>query len=161
MKVLLLTVLFMPPVYLLILWIVASTGEYFVLYLGIAMTILVMFFVVAVPTCLMPLFNKFEPIEKNELQRDIFRLAKDVDYPVSKIEVVDGSTRSGHSNAFLYGFGKIKKIVLFDTLLRDHLGFTDEAKEKRKDELAKENEDSNTKIQAEEEEKEPELDENG
>jgi len=52
----------LPAIYYMILWIIASTGEYFILYLGIAMTILVLFFVVAAPTCLMPLFNKFEKI---------------------------------------------------------------------------------------------------
>ena len=125
------------PIYAMILWIIASTGDLFVVYLGVSMTVVVLLFVVAAPTCLMPLFNKFDKIQKNLLRRDIFRLAKDVEYPLSKIEVVDGSTRSSHSNAFQYGFGKIKKIVIFDTLLRDHLGFTDEAKENRKDELNK------------------------
>lgn len=99
-KVALLMLFLLPAIYYMILWIIASTGEYFILYLGIAMTILVLFFVVAAPTCLMPLFNKFEKIQKNLLRRDIYRLAKDVDYPLSKIEVIDGSTRSSHSNAF-------------------------------------------------------------
>lgn len=125
------------------------------------MTVVVLLFVVAAPTCLMPLFNKFEKIKKNLLRRDIYRLANEVDYPLSKIEIVDGSTRSSHSNAFQYGFGKIKKIVVFDTLLKDHLGFTDEAKEARKDELKTEG-DSNT-VQAEEDDaaKEPLLGEDG
>lgn len=53
-------VVLLPLIYFMILWIIASTGQYFVLYLGVAMTVVVVLFVVAVPTCLMPLFNKFE-----------------------------------------------------------------------------------------------------
>jgi len=59
-------------------------------------------------------------------------LAEECKYPVSKIEVCDGSKRSGHSNAYQYGFGKIKKIVLFDTLLDQHLGKA-EGKSKERD----------------------------
>jgi hypothetical protein len=61
-KVALLTLFLLPLLYYMILWIIASTGEYFVLYLGISMTVVVLLFVVAAPTCLMPLFNKFEKI---------------------------------------------------------------------------------------------------
>lgn len=59
-KVTLLMVVLLPLIYFMILCIIASTGQYFVLYLGVAMTVVVVLFVVAVPTCLMPLFNKFE-----------------------------------------------------------------------------------------------------
>lgn len=45
---------------------------------------------------------------------------------------MNGSNRSDHSNAFQYGFGKVKKIVIFDTILKQHLGITDEAKKKQK-----------------------------
>ena len=63
------------------------------------------------------MFYRFDPLEENQLKTDIERLATDLAFPLKKLEVIDGSTRSNHSNAFFYGFGKIKKIVLFDTLL--------------------------------------------
>jgi len=65
----------------------------------------------------MPMFYKFDKLEENSLKDDIEKLATDVNYPLSGIEVIDGSTKSSHSNAYQYGFGKIKKIVLFDTLM--------------------------------------------
>jgi len=62
------------------------------------------------------------------LKKDVENLAAEIEYPVSKVEVLDGSKRSGHSNAFQYGFGKIKKIVIYDTLLEQHLKVTEEGK---------------------------------
>jgi len=62
------------------------------------------------------------------LKKDVENLAAEIEYPVSKVEVLDGSKRSGHSNAFQYGFGKIKKIVIYDTLLEQHLKITEEGK---------------------------------
>jgi STE24 endopeptidase len=55
---------------------------------------------VLAPLVIMPMFNKYDPIEENALKKDIVALAEDVNYPVQKIEVCDGSKRSGHSNAF-------------------------------------------------------------
>ena len=123
MKMLLLWVIFEPIQTWTFLWIISKFGiEMFVFYAGIFITVFVAIFMILVPLFIMPLFNKFEPIEENQLKQDIVALAEECKYPVSKIEIVDGSKRSGHSNAFQYGFGKIKKIVLFDTLLDQHLG---------------------------------------
>jgi Zn-dependent protease with chaperone function len=72
---------------------------------------------VIAPICILPAFNNFDQIEENKLREDIESLAKELDYPLTKIEIVDGSKKSGHSNAYQYGFGKIKKIVIYDTLL--------------------------------------------
>lgn len=116
-----------------------STGDNFVVYVGIFITVVVLLFVVIAPIWIMPLFNKFDPIEENILKRDIDALAKDVSYPVTNIEVVDGSKRSGHSNAFQTGIGKTKKIVLFDTLMEQHLGILpQEEKEGDEDEKVEE-----------------------
>lgn len=70
------------------------------------------------PTVIAPLFNKYTPLEDGELKTRIENLAKTVDYPLTKLYVVDGSTRSAHSNAYLYGFFKNKRIVLYDTLIK-------------------------------------------
>jgi STE24 endopeptidase len=68
----------------------------------------------------MPLFNKFTPLENESLKNKLVKIANDAGFDVSKIYVMDASKRTGHSNAFFSGFGKTKKIVLFDTLLEKH-----------------------------------------
>ena len=73
-----------------------------------------------VPTYVMPIFNKFEPLDDGELKTAILDYAKSVNFPVAEISVMDGSKRSTKSNAFFAGFGKNKKIALFDTLIENH-----------------------------------------
>jgi STE24 endopeptidase len=68
--------------------------------MGFAVLGMVLFLMVLVPYVIMPLFNKFEPIEDNELKANVKALSDFCDYPVSHIEIVDGSKRSSHSNAF-------------------------------------------------------------
>merc|ERR1712232_235763 len=65
----------------------------------------------------MPLFNKYEPLEEGNLKKEIYALAEKLNYPLKKLFVMDGSKRSSHSNAFMFGFGRNKRIVLFDTLM--------------------------------------------
>ena len=67
-----------------------------------------------------PMFNKFEPLEKGELRDAIERYSKKVSFPIGRIDVMDGSKRSAHSNAYFSGFGKSRRIALFDTLLDKH-----------------------------------------
>ncbi len=67
-----------------------------------------------------PMFNKFDPLEKGELRSAIEELAEKVKFPISRIDVMDGSKRSSHSNAYFSGFGKSRRIALFDTLLNKH-----------------------------------------
>ncbi len=68
-------------------------------------------------TFIAPLFNTFTPLEKGELRSAIESYAKNVDFPISRIDVMDGSKRTSHSNAYFSGIGKRKRIALFDTLL--------------------------------------------
>ncbi|CCF55761.1 hypothetical protein KAFR_0A03260 [Kazachstania africana CBS 2517] len=71
-----------------------------------------------VPVFIMPLFNKFTPLEDGELKTSIEKLAKSVNFPLDKIFVIDGSKRSSHSNAYFTGLPfTSKRIVLFDTLV--------------------------------------------
>ena len=72
------------------------------------------------PSLIMPLFNKFEPMEDGELKDAIYRMAEECDFPLTEITVMDGSKRSAKSNAFFMGFGKNKKIALYDTLVENH-----------------------------------------
>ena len=67
-----------------------------------------------------PMFNKFTPLEDGELRDMIEEYSKKVDFPMTEVYVVDGSKRSAHSNAYFTGFGRNKRIVLFDTLMDNH-----------------------------------------
>jgi len=80
-----------------------------------AVTIILM--VNLIPNVIMPLFNTYTDLPEGELKDQIVKLAKEIEFPLSKIYVVDASKRSAHSNAYYYGFGSNKRIVLFDTLL--------------------------------------------
>ena len=66
---------------------------------------------------LAPLFNKFTPLEAGPLKEAIFTYAQKIGYPLKQVFVMDGSKRSAKSNAFFTGFGRNKRIVLFDTLI--------------------------------------------
>ena len=66
------------------------------------------------------MFNKFEPLEEGGLRDSIEEFASKVDFPIGRIDVMDGSRRSAHSNAYFSGFGKSRRIALFDTLLEKH-----------------------------------------
>lgn len=72
------------------------------------------------PTWIMPLFNKFIPLEDGELKNRILEYARSVRFSLSNVFVIDGSKRSSKSNAFFTGFGKNKRIALFDTLIEKH-----------------------------------------
>lgn len=72
------------------------------------------------PTWIMPLFNKFEPLEEGELKTEIHAMAEKCDFPLKEVSVMDGSKRSAKSNAFFTGFGNNKRIALFDTLIENH-----------------------------------------
>ncbi len=70
------------------------------------------------PVLLMPLFHKFTPLPEGELRTRLLELARRTRFGAAAIEVMDGSRRSTHANAFFTGFGQTRKIVLFDTLLQ-------------------------------------------
>jgi STE24 endopeptidase len=72
------------------------------------------------PTWIMPLFNKFTPLADGQLKTAIFDYARSVNFSLKEIFVVDGSRRSSKANAFFTGFGKNKRIGLFDTLIQKH-----------------------------------------
>lgn len=69
---------------------------------------------------ILPLFNKLTPLEDGELKDKIISYAKSVNFPLNNIFVIDGSKRSSKANAFFSGFGKRKKVVLYDTLIDQH-----------------------------------------
>ena len=69
------------------------------------------------PKLILPIFNKFSPLEEGELKDRLYELSKKTGFHAKTIEVVDGSKRSRHSNAYFTGFGRFRKIVLYDTLI--------------------------------------------
>jgi len=72
------------------------------------------------PRFILPLFNKFTPLEEGELRAAIFHYTRSIRFPLENVFVMDGSRRSAKSNAFFTGFGKHRRIALFDTLIRAH-----------------------------------------
>ncbi len=72
------------------------------------------------PRVLMPLFYDFKPLETGELRDAILALSEKLDFPVKEVSVVDGSKRSSKANAFFAGFGKTRRVALYDTLIASH-----------------------------------------
>ena len=95
-------------------------GDLAWLYAWVAVTIVSLAIQFIAPTWIMPLFNKFTPLEPGELRDSILEYAASVRFTVTNILVMDGSKRSSKSNAFFTGFGKNKRIALFDTLVDNH-----------------------------------------
>ena len=117
MKGFLLAVLLGYPLLALVLKLIEWTGVNWWLWaaaLVIAFQLLLLF---VAPAIIMPLFNKFTPLAEGAFRQRLFALARRTGFPTRSIEVMDGSKRSRHSNAFFTGFGRFRKIVLFDTLI--------------------------------------------
>ncbi|MEQ8577213.1 MAG: M48 family metallopeptidase [Balneola sp.] len=96
------------------------TGDLAWLYAWIAITLFSLVMQYVAPTWIMPLFNKFTPLEEGELRTAIEDYTDKVDFPLQGLFVIDGSKRSSKSNAFFTGFGKNKRIALYDTLIENH-----------------------------------------
>ncbi|CAN4108983.1 unnamed protein product [Withania somnifera] len=116
-KGIVLTIVIGPPIVAAIIVIVQKGGPYLAIYLWGFMLILSLVMMTIYPVLIAPLFNKFTPLPQGELRLKIENLASSLKFPLKKLFVVDGSTRSSHSNAYMYGFFKNKRIVLYDTLI--------------------------------------------
>ena len=102
-----------------VLYFFEYSGPYAWLYCWIAVTLFSLVMQFIAPTWIMPLFNKFTPLEEGDLRSAIMDYARSVKYPLENLFVMDGSKRSAKSNAFFTGFGKHKRIALFDTLIEN------------------------------------------
>jgi STE24 endopeptidase len=116
-KSLLLTAIIGAPFVAAMLFIIKTGGEHFYLYVWAFLFVFSVIMMTLFPVVIMPMFNKYEPLPEGTLKTRIYELAGSLKYPLTKLFVMDGSKRSSHSNAFMFGFGKNKRIVLFDTLL--------------------------------------------
>ena len=118
-KGLILLALIGGPILALILWIFDAVPMAW-LWAWVAFTVIQLLLTYIAPSVFLPLFNKFEPMPEGELKDAINDMAKKCDFPLTELFIMDGSKRSTKSNAFFTGFGKNKKIALFDTLVENH-----------------------------------------
>jgi len=106
------------PIVALILWIMGSTGAWWWLWawgvwMGFNLLALVLY-----PTVIAPLFNKFQPLDDESLKARVTALMQRCGFAAKGLFVMDGSKRSAHANAYFTGFGASKRVVFFDTLLK-------------------------------------------
>jgi STE24 endopeptidase len=106
------------PILALILWLMGSTGPLWWLWawgawMGFNLLILVLY-----PTVIAPLFNKFEPLQDETLKARVTALMQRCGFSAKGLFVMDGSKRSAHANAYFTGFGAAKRVVFYDTLLK-------------------------------------------
>jgi STE24 endopeptidase len=95
-------------------------GDYAWLYCWLAITVFSIIMQFVAPIWIMPLFNKFTPMKPGELKDAIQSYAHSTGYKIRNISIMDGSKRSTKANAFFTGFGRTKRISLFDTLISKH-----------------------------------------
>lgn len=113
----LLSLLLGAPLLALLLWFFEATGELAWLYSWIAMSLFTFIIQFLAPVLIMPLFNKFTPLEDEALKEKITAYAQEQKFALEGIYTMDGSKRSTRLNAFFTGFGRFRRIVFFDTLL--------------------------------------------
>ena len=120
LKGLMLALLLGTPLLAAILAFFQYAGPYAWWYCWIGITLYMLVVQFIAPTWIMPLFNKFTPLEEGELKSAILAYANAIHFPLQNVYQMDGSRRSSKSNAFFTGFGKHRRIVLFDTLIQQH-----------------------------------------
>ncbi|KOS15481.1 caax prenyl protease 1 [Malassezia pachydermatis] len=118
-KELLLTGIITVPLIALFVTVVRWAGDQFVVYVVLLIMAVVVFGSVIYPTLIQPLFNKLTPLPEGVLRDRVTALAKQLNFPLKHLYMIDGSRRSSHSNAYFYGFvpGGSKHIVIYDTLI--------------------------------------------
>lgn len=110
------------PILLLVLWIMENSGSYWWLYVWATWLSFSLIMMWAYPAFIAPIFNKFRPLDNEELRTRIENLLTRNGFKSQGIFVMDGSTRSTHGNAYFTGLGANKRIVFFDTLV-DELSY--------------------------------------
>jgi STE24 endopeptidase len=103
----------------LIVWIYSFSGDYFWLLAWICISGFMIFMNLFYSQLIVPLFNKQTPLEEGDLRTEIEKFASKVDFKLDNIFVIDGSKRSSKANAYFSGLWKKKRIVLFDTLIKE------------------------------------------
>ncbi len=106
------------PLIYIILWLMEQAGDQWWIYTWLVISGFSLFMMWVYPTWIAPIFNKFEPLEEGDTLNRITRLLQRCGFNSNGIFVIDGSKRSSHGNAYFSGFGRNKRIVFFDTLLK-------------------------------------------
>ena len=117
LKGILLGVIVGAPFLMVVFWLMDKAGPYWWLWAFLFISGFQFVMIIVYPVLIAPWFNKFEPLKEGEFRDRILALAEKVGFKTRGIFSMDGSRRSGHSNAYFTGIGKAKRIVLFDTLL--------------------------------------------
>jgi STE24 endopeptidase len=105
------------PILFVALWLMQGAGEYWWFYLWAIWSVFNIVMLAVYPTFIAPMFNKFTPLADQSLKNRIETLLTKCGFKSQGLFVMDGSTRSGHGNAYFTGFGSSKRVVFFDTLL--------------------------------------------
>jgi STE24 endopeptidase len=105
------------PLVAAVLWFFAAAGPRAWLWCWVAVTAYMLGVQFVAPTWIMPLFNRFAPLPDGALREAILAYARAVGFPLAGVFVIDGSRRSTKANALFTGFGRHKRIALFDTLV--------------------------------------------
>ncbi len=116
-KGLLLSLIIGIPLLMALMRIVEGMGELWWLWAFAFFWAFQVVMMVLYPMFILPLFNKLEPMEEGEIKDRLLALGDRCGFKSKTILVMDGSKRSGHSNAFFTGFGRFRRIVLYDTLI--------------------------------------------
>jgi len=148
-KKILVSMAIMSPFVGLIVKIVQAGGKYFFIWLWVFCFVVLMFLMTIYPMVIAPLFDKYTPLKDGALRSRIEALAARIKFPLTKLYVVEGSKRSAHSNAYLYGFFNNKRVVLYDTLLRGYV--SESTTEKNEGENNEEKEKNESEEKANEE----------
>ncbi len=106
------------PLLFCVLWLMAQMGAYWWLYVWMLWACFNLLILTLYPTLIAPLFNKFSPLEDTSLRDRIEALLLKCGFRAEGLFVMDSSCRSSHGNAYFTGFGRAKRIVLFDTLIQ-------------------------------------------
>ena len=106
------------PIVALILWLMASAGSLWWLWAWGTWMCFNLLVLVLYPTVIAPLFNKFKPLDDETLKERVTALMQRCGFAAKGLFVMDGSKRSAHANAYFTGFGAAKRVVFYDTLLR-------------------------------------------
>jgi STE24 endopeptidase len=120
LKGLALSILLGAPLLAGVLYFFEAAGDQAWLYVWALITVFTLAVQYIAPTWIMPLFNKFEPLEQGELRTAIMAAADKAGFPLQGVFRIDGSKRSTRANAFFTGFGRNKRIALYDTLIEKH-----------------------------------------
>jgi STE24 endopeptidase len=106
------------PLLWLVLYLMQSGGAWWWMIAWGVLVVYQLFVMWLAPSVIMPLFNKFLPLEDAALKTRVMALMQRTGFQANGFFVMDGSRRSAHSNAFFTGLGKQKRVVFFDTLLK-------------------------------------------